>query len=250
MIPDHQTRFIHKIRNALKKTGVAKTESVSSRPDRPGEKTKRLLHGVHHRSGADKDELLQRLLQSAKPINLNVLPCKDAMAAANHIRELAVKKKPEWSDQRRIIAWHHPLIHTLDLANALSGDGIPVFCTDPDHSDRDIIRRHAVDAHIGITSADFCMADTATLVMKTRPGQARSVSLLPSIHIAVMEQKRLIADMKELFALLQWDEKEKREGLTNGITFISGPSKTADIEATMVLGAHGPREVYLYVITG
>ncbi len=93
------------------------------------------------------------------------------------------------------------------------------------------------------------MADTATLVMRTRPGQARAVSLLPSIHVAVIGLDQIIADLKELYALLKWDPQERQEGLTNCMTFISGPSKTADIEATMVHGAHGPREVLVYVIT-
>jgi len=93
------------------------------------------------------------------------------------------------------------------------------------------------------------MADTATLVMRTRPGQARSVSLVPSIHIAVIRLDQIIADLKELYALIKGDSEVKKEGLTNCMTFISGPSKTADVEATMVHGAHGPREVYIYVIT-
>jgi L-lactate dehydrogenase complex protein LldG len=84
--------------------------------------------------------------------------------------------------------------------------------------------------------------------MRTRPGQARTVSLLPSIHVAVIELNQIVADLKELYALLKWDPRARSEGLTNCMTFISGPSKTADIEATMVHGAHGPREVVVYVI--
>ena len=86
--------------------------------------------------------------------------------------------------------------------------------------------------------------------MRTRPGQARSVSLLPLIHVAVIHRDQIIADLKELYALLKWDPEHQKEGLTNCMTFISGPSKTADIEATMVHGAHGPREVYIFVISG
>ena len=115
---------------------------------------------------------------------------------------------------------------------------------------RGCFRQQVIDAYIGLTSADFCMADTAALVMRTRPGQARSVSLVPSIHIAVIDIDQILANLKELVALLKWEDEYRTEGLTNCMTFISGPSKTADIEATMVHGAHGPREVYIYVITG
>jgi len=249
MISNNQNRFISRIQAALKTSADRKTDPVDLFGRQPSEETRRLLHAIHHRSAADRDELLKKLIQAAAPINLNVLPCKNTKTVTAHIRSLALKKKPEWGDQKSIIAWRHSLIEALDLSNAFSGYPIPVFHTDPDISDREIIRERAVSAYIGITSADFCMANTATLVMKTRPGQARCVSLVPSIHIAVIELKQIIADMKELFALLKWNEKEKAEGLTNCTTFISGPSKTADIEATMVQGAHGPREVYLYVIT-
>ncbi len=86
--------------------------------------------------------------------------------------------------------------------------------------------------------------------MKTLPGQARATSLVPSIHIAVIRLDQIITNLKELYTLLKQEPDFNRKGLTNCLTFISGPSKTADIEAVMVHGAHGPREVYLLVITG
>jgi L-lactate dehydrogenase complex protein LldG len=85
--------------------------------------------------------------------------------------------------------------------------------------------------------------------MTARPGHARSVSLVPAIHIAVIEIRSIIANLKELYALIKHGDGLPG-GLTNCMTFITGPSKTADIEAVMVHGAHGPRELYLYVITG
>jgi L-lactate dehydrogenase complex protein LldG len=147
-----------------------------------------------------------------------------------------------------VAAWQHPLIESLNLPDALTDRGVPVFFTDLQKTDELNLRRRVIASYIGVTSADFCMADTATLVMRTRPGQARTVSLLPSIHIAVIEIDQIIADLKELYALLKWDPQKRKEGVTNCMTFISGPSKTADIEATMVDGAHGPREVYTFVV--
>ena len=76
-----------------------------------------------------------------------------------------------------------------------------------------------------------------------------SMAIVPSIHLAVIRLDQILSDLQELYALLRWDEKEWESGLTNYMSFISGPSKTADIEATMVHGAHGPREVHIFVIT-
>jgi L-lactate dehydrogenase complex protein LldG len=119
-----------------------------------------------------------------------------------------------------------------------------------ERAERERQRADIIASFIGVTTADFCLADTATLVMRNRPGQPRSVALVPSIHIGLITLDQVLADTKELFALLRWDERFRQEGLSNYMSFISGPSKTADIEAVMVHGAHGPREVHLFVISG
>jgi L-lactate dehydrogenase complex protein LldG len=67
--------------------------------------------------------------------------------------------------------------------------------------------------------------------------------------VAVIELNQIIRNLPELYACLKYVGKPPDWGLTNCLTLISGPSKTADIELTMVHGAHGPRELYLYVIT-
>ncbi len=87
-------------------------------------------------------------------------------------------------------------------------------------------------------------------MIKTQPGLARAVSLVPTIHIAVIEIDQIVVDLKELYTLLKHNPDYNRQGITNCLTFISGPSKTADIEAVMVHGAHGPRELHLFVIIG
>ena len=85
---------------------------------------------------------------------------------------------------------------------------MPVYfaeCEDADAEDdvppenRKQFRQQVIDSYIGLTSADFCMADTAAMVMRTRPGQARSVSLVPSIHIAVIGIDQIVAKFKRAF---------------------------------------------------
>jgi L-lactate dehydrogenase complex protein LldG len=66
--------------------------------------------------------------------------------------------------------------------------------------------------------------------------------------VAVVESGRLIADLAELYALLRWDPDQRADGLSTCLTLVSGPSKTADIEATLVHGAHGPRALHLIVV--
>jgi L-lactate dehydrogenase complex protein LldG len=254
-----QQAFINRIRSALGHSSEDRAGSNDLCTGKFSDKTGAILDRIKNRSAADRQQLLDRLIEMARPINLNVNAVPNEASAASAIADLVKNKQPEWGDQKSVVAWKHPLIDGLHLGEALAPQKVPVYTTDPGDSEagdksaektRADIRKQVIDAYIGITSADFCMADTASLVMRTRPGQARSVSLVPSIHVAVIYLDQIILDLKELYALLQWDSKARAEGLTNCMTFISGPSKTADVEATMVHGAHGPREVYVYVIVG
>jgi L-lactate dehydrogenase complex protein LldG len=210
----------------------------------------RLVSRAAGRTGPAVGTLFHRLLEAAEPLNLHVHAAADAAQASNVVATLAEEKSPEWGGQKKVAAWRHPLIESLDLPDSLP---VPVFFSEPapDEPPEDArarLRRQVAGSFIGVTAADFCLADTATVVLRTRPGQARTVSLLPSIHVAVIEAHRLIADLAELYALLRWDERQQDEGLSTCLTLISGPSKTADIEATLVFGAHGPRELHLIVL--
>jgi len=249
MSTDNQKEFIHRIKTALGKPSAGSGQKAELFGREISDETRAVLEGIKTRNVEERKKLLEILMENAGPINLKVIPAKDVGSVATAIAELVRDKDPEWGDPKSVAAWQHPLIESLNLPDTLSKQGVPVVFSAADGTEREALRRRIIDSYIGITSVDFCMADSATLVMRTRPGQARTVSLLPSIHIAVIELEQIIADLKELYALIKWDPHFSKEGVTNCMTFISGPSKTADIEATMVHGAHGPREVHIFVIT-
>ena len=258
MDTSNQAAFISRIRSALGHTSHQGRPTIGLFSGRPTGEIGRILERIKNRSHAERQQLLGKLIEMAEPINLNVVVLKNPSSVAAAIADLIREKDPEWGRQKSVVTWAHALIESLNLPAALTDQNVPVYITELKGSDADEnftetergrLRKHIVNSYIGVTSADFCMAETASLVMRTRPGQARSVSLVPSIHIAVIHLNQIIADLKELYALIQWDSECCQEGLTNCMTFISGPSKTADVEATMVHGAHGPREVYIYVMT-
>jgi len=256
--PD-QIEFFRRIRSALGHAPDVSRKPESLFAEAPSAEDRQLLDRVQQRKAEDRQMLLEQLIEAGKPINLNVIVLPDSAYASAAISGLVAEKKPEWGDVKSVVSWRHPLIENLNLPETLSRLEVPLVVTTPippdagkefDQAERERQRSATIASYIGVTSADFCLADTATLVMRNRPGQPRSVALVPSIHIAVITVDQIVADMKELFALLRWDERFRPEGLSNYMSFISGPSKTADIEATMVHGAHGPREVHLLVITG
>jgi L-lactate dehydrogenase complex protein LldG len=109
----------------------------------------------------------------------------------------------------------------------------------------EIAARVAVDTDKTGISGCFCaIAETGTLMLLSGPQTPASVSLLPETHIAVVPVSRVVATMEDAFALL----RAEHGGLPRAVNFISGPSRTGDIEQTIVLGAHGPCRVHLILV--
>ena len=109
----------------------------------------------------------------------------------------------------------------------------------------DVSGRVAVDADkVGISGCFCAIAETGTLLLLSGPASPATVSLLPETHIALVPENRIVATMEDAFALL----RAERGCLPRAANFISGPSRTGDIEQTIVLGAHGPCRVHLIMV--
>ncbi len=108
-----------------------------------------------------------------------------------------------------------------------------------------IAARGAVDADpVGITGCFCAIAETGTLMLCSAPDMPATVSLLPETHIALVDVARIVPGMEEAFALA----RAELGALPRAVNFVSGPSRTGDIEQTIVLGAHGPYRVHLVLI--
>jgi len=128
---------------------------------------------------------------------------------------------------RRAIGWE--TLRDLPWQEA----GIEIDCRPP------------VDADlVGITGCFCAVAETGTLMLLSGPGTFASASLLPETHIAIAYSSRIVAAMEDAFALM----RSERGELPRATNFISGPSRTGDIEQTIVLGAHGPYRVHVIVV--
>jgi L-lactate dehydrogenase complex protein LldG len=110
-------------------------------------------------------------------------------------------------------------------------------------TNREALRAACVAADVGITSADYALAETGTLVMLSSPQEARLISLLPPMHVAVFPRSRMLANLDELLAILPNPAEQ-----TSSMVLITGPSRTADIEQILVRGVHGPGEIYAVIV--
>ena len=99
---------------------------------------------------------------------------------------------------------------------------------------------------VGITGCFCAVAETGTLMLLSGPDTPPGASLLPETHIAVVNVNRIVPGMEEAWALLR---AERGGVMPRAVTFLSGPSRTADIEQTVTLGAHGPYRVHIVLIT-
>jgi len=245
-----QSRFIEKIKRALGRSNDDQCLFENLIQTSPDDDDLALMQTIQGRNRKMRLTLLGRMTEIAKTINTKVVAAETETEIAAAIAKIAADRNAEWGDKKTIVAWDHPLVNCLDLSAALQPLGVPVYFPEDDShlKGAEIFRRQSETALIGITSADFGLVETATLVMKTRLGRPLHVSLLPSIHIAVIHLEQILSNLKEFYTLLKWNPAQKAEGLTHTMSFITGPSKTADIEATLVHGAHGPRELVIFVL--
>ena len=101
---------------------------------------------------------------------------------------------------------------------------------------------------VGITGCFCAFAETGTIVLASGPQTHASTHLLPETHVALVPASRIVAGMEDVFTLLR-AERGGDGMMPRALNMVSGPSRTADIELTLVLGAHGPYRVHIVLAT-
>ncbi|HRY32434.1 MAG TPA: lactate utilization protein [Bacteroidales bacterium] len=98
---------------------------------------------------------------------------------------------------------------------------------------------------ISLTSCEYLVARPGSIMVSSKNAGGRRMNVFPDIHVVVAYTNQLVPDIKQAFAHISNKYGKKLPSL---ITLVTGPSRTADIEKTLVMGAHGPRELYLFLI--
>lgn len=145
-----------------------------------------------------------------------------------------------------ILAWDFAHIPVADLEAEVRGAGITIMMpnTHEDHSPENMQRMGSAGA--GLTGADGALAATGTIVLSTDVGKGRIPTVLPPIWIVVVSSEQLFAHMED------WVAHQRAEGMNTiyegaNVAFVTGPSRTGDIEMELVLGVHGPGTVYAVI---
>ncbi|HSL46988.1 MAG TPA: LUD domain-containing protein [Anaerolineales bacterium] len=144
----------------------------------------------------------------------------------------ALKALVQEQNIRKATVWETPHLQRLGIAEILNTLGVNLVS--PNASKQEMAL-----CDLGITEADYLLPETGTLVLHSSAQKPRAVSLLPRIHLAIVRPEMLRADMHQVFA-------EARDH--HYLVFITGPSRTADIELTVTLGVHGPKNLYIWTV--
>ncbi|MBK8023594.1 MAG: LUD domain-containing protein [Chloroflexi bacterium] len=190
------------------------------------------------------DALLQRF--QTELINLKGEPFVvegDEGARAQVIANL------EALEAKRIIAWDFAHIPVEGLEAAIKAAGIEILHPETHDEFRAEILATAESAQAGITGADAAGAATGTLFFTTGPGRGRIPTILPPVHIAVIRQSQIVTRIESWIAGLRAGGLQDIRQNAN-FCFVTGPSRTGDIEMELILGVHGPGRVQVIVKRG
>ena len=159
----------------------------------------------------------------------------------------AVARIAREREARELVAWHATALGA-DLTSALGARGLDVHqmpAAEPSSdAERERLRSIAARADLGLTGVDLAVAETGTLVLVSGAGRPRSTSLLPPCHIAVFDRTALLESLSQVGVFLEAWHADTASARGGAINFITGPSRTADIELTLTRGVHGPKEVH------
>lgn len=146
---------------------------------------------------------------------------------------------------KSVLCWQHPLLERLGLGSFFAQRQVEVRGWEWLERDAPVQRwEKAFSADLGVTSVDWAIAETGSLAVAARPGRGRSVSLLPPVYVALLEPSQIVPDLFDVFAKLELEKAQ----LPSGLSLITGPSKTGDIQLKLTTGVHGPGEVHAIVV--
>lgn len=175
----------------------------------------------------DEVDLLTHFIQQAESLSATVYQAENEQDALDSLHQII-------AEDTAILAWDFDQIPLKNLEKSLNENNITLA----DSCDATI--------RVGITGVEVALAATGSIVISAGEGKARSVSLLPYVHVAIIREKQIVPHLDAWIEVQSQDKKAFRE-IGNHIV-ITGASRTADIGMELVLGAHGPAELHILIL--
>ena len=199
---------------------------------------------VRERVAGELPALLDKLADTAALRGWQVARCHGAEEALDYV--VALARRLGLTDAARS---EQEVFDTAPVDRALAGTGVVCWPAVYDGAaSRPAVRQRLAESGMGITGADYAIAETGSVIVLPRRGLSRLVSVVPPVHLAIVRPRDILGTLDDLFTLRRLEYHRNGGDLGSYLNFISGPSRTADIEQTIVVGVHGPREVHLALL--
>jgi len=212
------------------------TESVADLEEQAAEVRRRLSENL--------PELMDKLADMAAKGGWKVFRAPGVEEAIGYIESLARE-----SGATQVVRSAQEVFDQTPLDAALTNLGLKVTTVLRDEANpREALREVIRQAEIGITGADYALAETGSVVILPRRGLSRLVSLVPPVHVALVRPEDVLESLDDLFLLRRLEYHQRGGEMGSYLNFITGPSRTADIEMTIVEGVHGPKEVHMVIL--
>ena len=167
--------------------------------------------------------------------------------------DLALQQILATTETQTVALSQNPLLTELQLSDRLTALGKAVTswggrdgAADPDALAN--FKQASFAAGAGITGVEFVLAESGTLVLTSITEGTQVASLAPPVHIALYRRSQLVGSLDEVLAKLPISQSSQQPSPTRSVVFITGTSRTADIEQILIRGVHGPREVHAILV--
>ncbi|HSE92420.1 MAG TPA: lactate utilization protein [Methylomirabilota bacterium] len=235
-----RAEFFARIRKEVGTTSGLFSAVPAARPAPP----RRLLETLRRELSERWPETLDRFRHEFECVGGVFYRVKSAAEVPDVVARIARER-----DARRVVTWHPSALGTDFCAElerqGLEAEAMPSGGAPVSDDARAAVRARVAAADLGLTGVDLAIAETGTLVLVSGAGRPRSTALLPSYHVAVFDREALVESLQQVGLVLEaWHDGTPPASRGAAIHFITGPSRTADIELTLTRGVHGPREVH------
>jgi L-lactate dehydrogenase complex protein LldG len=252
-----QEAFLGRVQRALHKeplTPAARPPLLWSDQD-----TAAAVANLQTHLAAQRPALVAQLQQELDAVGGVVAHVHSAAEAVAYVTRLAQEK-----DATLVVRWQSDLLDALEVDAALQQHGVAVYATTlPTEAlsaetasaaamaaRRQELRDMLARADLGLSGVDYVIAETGTLVLTAQAGQMRGVSLLPPVHVAVARTSQVLATLADYLLCVQQAGADVQQTLSSCVSFVTGPSRTGDIELKLTVGVHGPGELHLVLLDG
>lgn len=182
---------------------------------------------------------------------LRNLDCKPYRASTSSDLQAILQSILDNAQARSVVLSRNPILNQLQIAGTIRGWGKQVISWPESASSQErasSFRDACFAADAGITGADFVLVETGSLVLTSLTEGSQLTSLAPPVHIALYRRSQIRASLDEILQNLPVSLDPGRPSPARSAVFVTGTSRTADIEQILVRGVHGPREVHAILV--